>query len=97
MGLLPREYYRLTPVEFGLMYAGYQEKERKTDRHIRRLTWTIVRGYADPKDMPKTMQQWWPIDKEDLEGIENSGVDINSWDEEKRRAAEETIRLITGG
>lgn len=97
MGLNPKEYYMLTPVEFGLMYNGFLNKEKKQLKNVRRLSWHIIRGYADPKDLPKTMEAWWPIDDDDLETAKQSNVDIPSWDEDKRKAAEDMIKKVTGG
>ena len=97
MGLMPNEYYRLTPVEFGLMYAGYIKKEAGRKKELRLLSWFIVKGWADPKDLPQSPEQWWPIDKEDEEIIKSSGVDIASWSEEKTKDAIDLINRMTGG
>lgn len=97
MGLLPLEYYRLTPVEFGLMLNGFMNKERKALKNVRTLSWHIIRGYADPKDLPQSMESWMPIDDEDFKINEKSRVDIASWDKDKKLAAADLIKQVTGG
>lgn len=97
MGLLPVEYYRLTPYEFGLMYKGFLNKERKIQKNIREISWHIIKGYADPKDLPKTKESWWPIDESDLDQEKINTVNIDTWSDEKKSAALDAIKKITGG
>ena len=94
MGLRPSEYYRLTPVEFGLMYEGFRKKEIERKKELRLLSYFIVKGWADPKSMPRSMEEWWPIDEG--EKAANS-VDINSWSEDKKNSALQLIQRMTGG
>lgn len=48
------------------MCKGYfirtQRDELKQMKMLRTLSWIIVCGYADPKKLPRNMQDWWPLD-----------------------------------
>jgi len=44
------------------MLIGYLENEAKTWRYIRRICWTMVRGYADPKKLPANESDYWHIE-----------------------------------
>lgn len=94
MGLKPSEYYKLTPVEFGLMYNGYVSKKRERKKELRLLSWFIVKGYADSKSLPHSPEEWWPIDEEE----ESNGIgNIIEFDEEQTNSALEMIRNTIGG
>ena len=47
-----------------LLCIGYKDKMIEQQKLERSLRWFIICGYADPKDLPKSMQEWWPIDGE---------------------------------
>jgi hypothetical protein len=48
------------------MCKGYfirmQREDLKQMKMLRTLSWIIVCGYADPKKLPRNMQDWWPLD-----------------------------------
>ncbi|MCY4779489.1 hypothetical protein ORI89_07495 [Sphingobacterium sp. UT-1RO-CII-1] len=92
MGLRPSEYYRLTPVEFGLMYSGFLRKETEQKKKLRLLSWFIVSSQCDMKG--QTMESWWPIGEEE---IKTNTVDVKSWSEEKRNIALSLINDTIGG
>lgn len=97
MGLLPNEYYRLTPVEFGFMYSGFIKKEKKRKKDLRFLTYFVIKGYADPKDFPQSPEQWWRIDEDDDEAIKTGSINIDEWSEDKRNDAISLIERMTKG
>lgn len=97
MGLLPQDYYKLTPVEFGLMYSGYIRKEVKRKKELRLLVYYTVKGYADPKGFPSTPERFWPIDEEDEKVIKESSISIEDKSDEWKQSAMDLIRQNTGG
>lgn len=93
---MPHEYYKLTPVEFGYMYYGYLESEKKQQKRDRMLNWHIIKGYADPKTLPSSMEAWWPIDEDDLTA-NKSPVEIDKWSDDVKQSAIDLIKQVTGG
>lgn len=66
-------------------------------KDLRLLLWTIVKGYADPKEMPKSLEQWWPIDDDEKEASKAYTANPSEWSDEKRKQAEDLIKKMTGG
>ncbi|VXC99270.1 hypothetical protein SPHINGO8BC_51445 [Sphingobacterium multivorum] len=97
MGMSPVEYARLSPKDFSLKYSGFIKGEVNKKKDLRLLLWTVVKGYADKKDLPDTVEQWWPIDKEDEELAKKGKVNISEWSEDKRNDALNLIKQMTGG
>lgn len=48
------------------MCKGFSIKQQKHDlqewRRIRSISWTVLCGYADPKKLPASQTEWWPIE-----------------------------------
>jgi len=46
------------------MILGHRNKLQRLEHSERQLNWMIYSSFGDPKKMPKSMQQWWPIEGE---------------------------------
>lgn len=46
------------------MCIGHIDKLRRLERSERQLNWMIYCSFGDPKKMPRSAQQWWPIQGE---------------------------------
>ncbi|MCW8309908.1 hypothetical protein K7A41_01585 [Sphingobacterium sp. InxBP1] len=97
MGLSPVDYARLSPRDFSLKYSGFIKGEVNQKKDLRLLLWTVVKGYADPQKLPKTVEEWWPIDEHDKEVIKSNSSNPELWSDEKKDLAKDLIKRMTGG
>lgn len=51
------------------MCIGFKDKSKRIERSERLLNYHIVKGWADPKSFKQTIQQWWPIDGDQVQKI----------------------------
>lgn len=59
MGLLPRDFYDMSPREYSLMRTGYEARIVESKKQTRMLMFTMVRLMADPKTAPKSPEELW--------------------------------------
>ena len=43
------------------MCEGFLNKQTKDYKKMRQLGWWIICSYADPKSMPSSLEEWWPL------------------------------------
>ncbi len=61
MGLLPRDFYDMSPREYSLMRTGYEARIVESKKQTRMLMFTMVRLMADPSTAPKSPEELWSL------------------------------------
>jgi hypothetical protein len=61
MGLLPRDFYDMSPREYSLMKMGYETRRKESMKQTRMIMFTMVTLFADPKSAPKSPEEFWPL------------------------------------
>jgi hypothetical protein len=76
LGLLPNEFYEISPRHFSLMLDGYQDKKIDGYKQTRLLMFTMVRLMGDPKTAPKSPSALWelPGDEEIANGMSDDDI-----------------------
>lgn len=64
MNLKPWEYIRLTESEYFILCIGQKNVDLKETSYVRKLAWTMVCGYADPKKLPANEYMYWPLEND---------------------------------
>lgn len=64
LGLKPREFYAMSPVDFSLMSEGYQVKMCKQWEHTRAIVWQLFNANINRKknpSAPRTIEKFLPL------------------------------------
>ncbi|MNK76844.1 hypothetical protein D3C87_964220 [compost metagenome] len=61
MGLSLTDYYKMTYGQYQAACEGYKFRLDRSENIQRQIAWIILKGYADPNDLPRDHKEFWPL------------------------------------
>lgn len=66
MGLSLTDYYKMTYGQYQAACEGYLFRLNRQEDIDRRIAWVILKGWANPAQLPANYKVFWPLPIDDI-------------------------------